>query len=126
MFQFQKLKDMLLKLDGFTHTKPLDLNIVYHQIKLSSGAKQICTILFTRIKYGYQKIPKKIFNILDIFQEKISKFFEGIGTVCTYTDNILVITKILHRPYKVSRKPPTEIHKNRTRGQCRKAIFGCI
>ena len=32
-------------------------------------------------------------NSLDIFQDNISKFFEGFYTICAYIDNVLIINK---------------------------------
>ena len=62
---------MIIKLEGFTHASSLDLSMGYYHIKLSLGAKQICTILLPWGKYEYQKLPMGVCNSPNIFQEKI-------------------------------------------------------
>ena len=65
----------------------------YYYIKLSSGDKQLCTIILLRGKYKYQKRPMGVYNIPDIFQEKIYEIFKGFYMVHVHIENILVITK---------------------------------
>ena len=84
---------MLLNLEGFTYLSYLDLNTGYYHIEISPGAKQLCTIVLPWGKYEYQKLPMGVCNNPDIFQEKISKLFDGFDMVCAYIDNVLVISK---------------------------------
>ena len=45
------------------------------------------------LKYEYQKLPMGVYKSPNIFQEKISKLFEGFGMVHEYIDDVLVINK---------------------------------
>ena len=65
----------------------------YYHIEISSGYKQICTIVLPWGKYGYQMIPMGVCNSPDIFQEKIAELFDGFDMVRAYIDDLLVITK---------------------------------
>ena len=65
----------------------------YYHIELSTGAKHLCTIVLPWDKYEYQKLPMGVYNSPNIFQEKISKLFDGFDMVCDYIDDVLVITK---------------------------------
>ena len=73
---------MVQKQEGFTYTSSLDLNMGYYYIELSPGSKNLCIILLTWGNYEYQKIPMGVCNNPDIFQENISKLFEGFDMVC--------------------------------------------
>ena len=65
----------------------------YYHIKLSPGAKNICSILLPWGKYEYEKLPMRVYNRHYIFQENISELFEGFYMVCAYVDKVLLITK---------------------------------
>ena len=84
---------MLIKMEEFTYVSSIDLNMEYYHIELSPGAKHICTIVLPWGKYGYQKLPMRVCNSTDIFQENISKTFYGFNMVRAYIDDVLVITK---------------------------------
>ena len=85
---------MLPNIEGFTHASSLDLHISYYIINLYTGFKQLYTIFIPWGKYEHQKLSIGICNSPNIFQENISKLFKGFNMLCTYLDNILVITKI--------------------------------
>ena len=67
IFPIRKIQDMLLNLEDFTFASSLDLNLGYYNIELSTGAKQLCTIVLTWGKYDYQKLHMVVCNIPDIF-----------------------------------------------------------
>ena len=92
-FPITKIKYMLLNLEGFTHTSSIYPNMIYYRILLSPGEKKLCRILLTWGKYKYQKLPLGVCNSPDIFQEKISKLFEGFNTVCADIIDVPLITK---------------------------------
>ena len=75
---------MLLKLEGLTSESSLDLKMVYYQIYLYPGSKQLCTIILPWGNYEYQKLPFGGFNNPDIFQGNISELFEGFNMVRMY------------------------------------------
>ena len=62
----------------------LDLNMRYYHIRLSHRSKQICTIVLLCGKYELQKLPVGICRKPNIFQEKVSKLFEGLDMVHEY------------------------------------------
>ena len=65
----------------------------YYHIELSLGKKDVYTNILPWRKYKYQKLHMGVCNNPNIFQENISKLFEGFSIVSVYIDNILVITK---------------------------------
>ena len=84
---------MLLKLQGFKWATLLDLNMGYYHIELHPELKKLCTLVFPWRKYEMQCLPMGLCNSPDIFQEKMSNLFADLEYVCTYIDDLLVITK---------------------------------
>ena len=84
---------MLLNLEGFQYTTSLDLNMGYYHIELSHDSKKLCTLVMPFSKYKMQKLPMGLCNSPDIFQEKVSILIEGLKFVCTYIDNLLMLSK---------------------------------
>ena len=84
---------MLLNIEGFTYASSIYLSVGYYHIELSPGSKYLCTIVLPWGKYKYQNLPLRVCNSLNIFQEKISKLFDGFDIVRAYIDDLLVITK---------------------------------
>ena len=77
-----------------TYASSLDLNVGYYHIKLSPGAKHLCTILIPwEGGYEYHKLPVGGCEIPDIFQVNISELFEVFYMVRKYIDNVLAINK---------------------------------
>jgi hypothetical protein len=91
-FPIPKIQDLLLKLEGFQYATSLDLNMGYYHIELSPNSKRLCTIVLPWGKYEYQKLPMGLCNSPDIFQEKMSTLMSDLEFVCTYTDDLLVMT----------------------------------
>ena len=84
---------MLLNLDFFTYASSLDLRMGYYHIDLSPRSKQIYTIVLPWGKYEYQKLPMKVCNSPNIYQENVSKLFDASDMVRAYIDDVLIITK---------------------------------
>ena len=84
---------MLLKMEGFQYATLLDLNMGYYHIELTPVSKQLCTLVFLFGKYEMQQLPMGLANSPDIFQEKMSKLFDGFEDVQAYNDDILLLTK---------------------------------
>ena len=92
-YPISHIQDMLLNLEGCQYATSLDLNMAYYHIELNPDSRKYCTIVFPFGKYEYQRIPMGLCNSLDIVQEKMSELMEGLEFVCTYIDNLLVLTK---------------------------------
>ena len=92
-FPIPQIQDLLLKLEGFKYATSLDLNMGYYHIELSPDSQCLCTIVTPWGKYSYKRLPMGLCNSPDIFQEKISELMWGLDFVCTYIDDLLVITK---------------------------------
>ena len=75
---------MLVNIKGCIHAYSIYLNMGYYNIEISPGAKQLCTIVLTWVKYENQKLLMGVCNSLDTFHDKISELFEGFDTVCGY------------------------------------------
>ena len=69
------IKDLLLKLEGFTYATLLDLNMGYYHIKLTPKSLALCTIVLPWGKYKYLKLPMGLCNSPNIFQEKWETYF---------------------------------------------------
>jgi hypothetical protein len=52
-----KIKNLLLKLEGFKHRTALDLNMGQCHIELSKSAKELCTIAAQWSKHKCQRLP---------------------------------------------------------------------
>lgn len=64
----------------------------YYHIELSPMSQQLCTIVLPFGKYEYQRLPMGLCNSPDIFQEKMSKLFDGFDNVRAYIDDIINFT----------------------------------
>jgi hypothetical protein len=97
-YPIPKMQDLMLKLEGFCYATFLDLNMGYYHIKFSPFSKQLCTIVLPfGGKYEYQRLPMRLCNSPDIFQEKISELILGLDYVRAYIDDILVL---MHSDWK--------------------------
>ena len=92
-YPIPKIKDLLLRLEGFTYGSSLDLNMGYYHIELGDKSKEMCTITTQWGKYEYQRLPMGLCNSPDIFQEKMSELLAGLDTVRVYIDDVLHVTK---------------------------------
>jgi hypothetical protein len=63
-----------------------------YYIELSPNSKRLCTIVLPWGKYEYQKLPMGLSNSPDIFQEKMLTLMAGLEFICTYIDDLLVMT----------------------------------
>ena len=92
-YPIPKIQDHLLRLKGFRYGTTLDLNVGYYHIELSAKSKELCTIVTQWGKYEYQRLPMRMCNSTDIFQEKMSELFIGLETVRVYIDDLLHVVK---------------------------------
>eukprot|EP00957_Ditylum_brightwellii_P193589 14741486-Ditylum_brightwellii.AAC.1 len=61
------------KLQGFTYTTALDLNMGHYIICLDQDAQKICAIILPWGKYQCLRLPMGLSCAPDIFQEKMSE-----------------------------------------------------
>ena len=92
-FPLPKIQDLLLGLEGFQYATALDLNMGYYHIRLDPESRKLCTLVFPWGKYEMQCLPMGLCNSLNIFQEKMSELMEGLEYICTYIDDLLIISK---------------------------------
>ena len=92
-YPIPKIKDLLLKLEGFKWATSLDLNMGYYHIQLSPFSKSLCTIVLPWGKYAYQRLPMGLCNSPDILQENMSDLMQDLEHVRAYIDALLVFTK---------------------------------
>ena len=59
-------------------------------MELSPVAKHFCAFVLPWGKYGYQKLPMRVCNSFDTFQENISEIFDGFEMVHAYIDDVIV------------------------------------
>ena len=68
-----KISTVLQKLEGFTYTTALDLNMGYYTIRLDPDASKICTIILSWGKYAYLRLSIDVACSTNIFQAKMSE-----------------------------------------------------
>jgi hypothetical protein len=96
-FPIPKINDLLQTLEGFYLGKSLDLNMGYYHIGLTPYASTLCTLVLPWGKYKYLRLPMRLCNSPDIFQEKIfqekmSELMFGLEFARAYL-NLLVVSK---------------------------------
>ena len=88
-----KNNEILLKLEGFQYATSLDLNMVYHNIRLSDNSSNLSTIVIPWGKYCYKLLTMVVSSLPEIFQQKMNDLFHGFEFRCAYIDDILILTK---------------------------------
>jgi dihydroorotate dehydrogenase len=86
---------MIRSMEGFTFALALDLNMGYYHIKLDdddSDAQNLCTIVFTWVKYKYKRLPMGIKIAPDVFQNVMSKLVQDMEYIKIYLDDLLILT----------------------------------
>ena len=91
-FPIPKIQDLLLKLEGFQHAMPLDLNIGYYHIELMPLSKRLCTIVTPWGKYEYQHLPMGLCNSPNIFQACMFELFLDLEFVQAYINDLLMMS----------------------------------
>ena len=89
-----KINHILLNLEGFWYATSLDLHMGYYHIRLSENVSNLCTIILPWGKYCYKHLPMGVSNSPDIFKQVMNDLFCGFKFICTYIDEILVLTKV--------------------------------
>jgi hypothetical protein len=92
-YPIPKISTTLQELESFTYATALDLNMGHYTIRLDPRAVKMFTIIFSRDKYSYQRLPLGCAGSADIFQAEMMKLMEALEYVRTYIDGLLVITR---------------------------------
>ena len=71
-----KILAVIQEIEGFLYATALELDMVYHTIRLDPDAQRICIIIYRLDKFSYLYLPMGIAGLLDIFQGKMS------GLIC--------------------------------------------
>ena len=61
-------------------------------VRLDLSSQKLCTIITPWGKYQYQRLPMGVNVSPDVFQEKMSGLMEGLESVHTYLDDLLIIS----------------------------------
>ena len=88
-----KISTTLQELEGFTYATALDLNMGYYTIRLDAEASEMCTIIFPRGKYSYNRLPIGFGGSTDIFQAQMMDLMASLDYVQAYIDDLLIITR---------------------------------
>ena len=86
------VKDVLRRMEGFTHATCLDVNMGYYHTLLNKHSQEICSIILPWGKYCYTRLPQGLNCSPDVFQERIDSIFSDMENIFCYIDNILVVT----------------------------------
>ena len=92
-YPMPKIREILLKPEGFKYANSLNLNMVYHHIGLRKYASNLFTIIIPWGKYRKKLLPMGVSNSLGIFQEKMNKLFHGFELIRAYIDDLLITNK---------------------------------
>ena len=76
-YPMPKIREIILKLEGFKYTMSLDLDMVYYHILISEEARNVCTIILPWGKYQYKCLIMGVSNSPDIIQEKMNGILRG-------------------------------------------------
>ena len=90
-----KIRQMLLKLEGFKYSLSLVLNMDSYLIRLIEESINICNIILTLLKYRYKHLTMGVSNSLDIFQDKMNKMLFWFEFIISYINYLLIITKVI-------------------------------
>ena len=93
LYPMPKIREMLLKFDGFQYATALDLNMVYYCIRISEQASNLWKIILSWGKYQYKRLTMGVSHSPEIFQKKISEMFRGFEFIREYINDLLIITK---------------------------------
>ena len=88
-----KINEISLELEGFQYATALDLKMGYYHIHLSDNASDLCRIMHPWGKYCYKRLPTRIANLPERFQQEMNDLFHLFGFFCVYIDDLLVLTK---------------------------------
>ena len=82
-FPIPKVQDVLQKLEGFTYTTSLDLNMGYWHVTLMPEMEDMCTITlpYPFGKYKYKFLPMGPAQSPDISQEKMQSLMDRVKWV---------------------------------------------
>ena len=64
----------------------------YYHITLCPVSRKLCTIVIPLCKYEYQNLLMRLYNSIDIFQEKMINLFNGLEYVRACIDDLLIIS----------------------------------
>ena len=67
--------------------------MVYHHIRLSNQATNLCSIILPWGKYWYKHLLMRVSNSPEISKEKMNEMFRGFEFIRDYVDELLIITK---------------------------------
>ncbi len=92
-YPIPKISTILQELEGFTHTKALDLNMGYYTVRLDPTESEMCTIIFPWGKYSYKRLPMGFGGSAGIFKAQIMDLMASLEFVQAYMDNLIIITR---------------------------------
>ncbi len=95
-YPIPNISTTLQELEGFMYATTLDLNMGYHTIRLDPATAKMCTIIYPRGKYYYQRLPMGFPGSADIFQSILGNLTDTLEYIKAYIDNLLVITRGSH------------------------------
>jgi hypothetical protein len=83
---------MLQEVEEFAYATSFYLSMGNCTIRLDPDAHKVCTPVTPVGKYQYLSLPMGISCSLDMFQEKMSDLMQQLIFLCTYLDDLLVIS----------------------------------
>ena len=92
-YPMPKMNEILLKQEGFNYATSPDLSMGYYHIRLIENASNLRTIILPWVKYCYKRLPMGVANYSEIFQQKMNDLFHGIEFICSYIDDLSILTK---------------------------------
>ena len=92
LFPIPTLEDIVDKLseNNAKYFSKIDLKKGYHQIELEEGSRDITTFRYPGGIYRYKRLVFGLSSAFELFQQQISKLFQGESGIANISDDILV------------------------------------
>ena len=89
-YPLPRVEDLFAALSGGKIFSKLDLAHAYQQIPLDENSKKYTTINTSKGLFQYERLPFGVSSAPAIFQRTMDCLLQGLPSVCTYIDDILV------------------------------------
>jgi len=90
-FPLPHIRDLLDSTGEFLWATAIDLSMSYYHIRLSSEAKDLCTIILPLGKYCYNVLLMGFVGSTNIFQHIMNNMFSDLPSVLCYLDDLIVL-----------------------------------
>ena len=87
------MRELMHRIGGMKYVTAVDQILAYYTIQMKEEVWKYLTIILPWGKYQYKKMPMGLSISADVFQNQMTKLFEGLDFVLVYIDDVLIVTK---------------------------------